>query len=113
VRDGDHYLINGLKWWSSGAGDPRLQVAIFMGKTDPSAPKHKQQSMIVVPLDAPGVRLCACSRSLATTMRPMDTARFNSKTFACPRGIFFWEKGEDSKSRKDGSGQGGFITACV
>lgn len=55
VRDGDHYVINGLKWWSSGAGDPRCKVAIFMGKTDPAAPKHKQQSMIVVPMDAPGV----------------------------------------------------------
>ncbi len=55
VRDGDDYVINGRKWWSSGAGDPRCKVAIFMGKTDPSAPKHKQQSMIVVPMDAPGV----------------------------------------------------------
>lgn len=55
VRDGDHYVVNGHKWWSSGAGDPRCRVAIFMGKTDPSAPKHKQQSMIVVPMDAPGV----------------------------------------------------------
>lgn len=57
VRDSDHYVINGLKWWSSGAGDPRCQVAIFMGKTDPTAPKHKQQSMIVVPMDAPGVKI--------------------------------------------------------
>jgi len=57
VRDGDHYLINGLKWWTSGAGDPRCKVAIFMGKTDPAAPKHKQQSMIVVPMDAPGVTI--------------------------------------------------------
>jgi acyl-CoA dehydrogenase len=48
-------VINGQKWWSSGAGDPRCKVAIFMGKTDPTAPKHKQQSMIVVPMDAPGV----------------------------------------------------------
>jgi acyl-CoA dehydrogenase len=55
VRDGGHYVINGHKWWSSGAGDPRCKVAIFMGKTDPAAAKHKQQSMIVVPMDAPGV----------------------------------------------------------
>jgi acyl-CoA dehydrogenase len=53
--DGDHYVINGHKWWSSGAGDPRCKVAIFMGKTDAAAPKHRQQSMIVVPIDAPGV----------------------------------------------------------
>jgi acyl-CoA dehydrogenase len=57
ARDGDHYVINGRKWWTSGAGDPRCKVAIFMGKTDPSAPKHKQQSMIVVPMDAPGVKI--------------------------------------------------------
>jgi acyl-CoA dehydrogenase len=57
VREGDHYVINGLKWWSSGAGDPRCKVAIFMGKTDPSAPRHKQQSMIVAPMDAPGVTI--------------------------------------------------------
>ena len=57
VREGDHYVINGLKWWSSGAGDPRCKVAIFMGKTDPAAPRHKQQSMIVVPMDAPGVTI--------------------------------------------------------
>jgi acyl-CoA dehydrogenase len=56
VRDGDEYVINGLKWWSSGAGDSRCKVSIFMGKTDPTAAKHKQQSMIVVPMDTPGVK---------------------------------------------------------
>ena len=57
VRDGSEYVINGRKWWTSGAGDSRCKVAIFMGKTDPSAPKHKQQSMIVVPMDTPGVKI--------------------------------------------------------
>lgn len=56
-RDGDSYVINGRKWWTSGAGDPRCRVAIFMGKTDPAAPTHKQQSMILVPMDAAGVRV--------------------------------------------------------
>ena len=55
VRDGADYVINGRKWWTSGAGDPRCKIAIFMGKTDTSALRHKQQSMIVIPLDAPGV----------------------------------------------------------
>jgi len=55
VRDGGEYVINGRKWWSSGAGDSRCKVAIFMGKTDAAAAKHKQQSMIVVPMDATGV----------------------------------------------------------
>ena len=57
VRDGDHYLISGRKWWTSGAGDPRCKIAIFMGQTDPSAPPHKQQSMILVPMDASGVKI--------------------------------------------------------
>jgi len=55
VRDGDHYILNGRKWWSSGAGDPRCKISIFMGKTDPAGPKHKQQSMILVPMDTPGI----------------------------------------------------------
>src|SRR5437667_6495846 len=54
-RDGDSYVLNGRKWWTSGAGDPRCKVYIFMGKTDPEAPRHSQQSMILVPADAPGI----------------------------------------------------------
>src|SRR6202011_3704822 len=56
VRDGDHYVINGRKWWTSGAGDPRCEILIFMGKTDPAAALHGQQSMILVPMYTPGVR---------------------------------------------------------
>ncbi|MBT2725424.1 acyl-CoA dehydrogenase family protein [Bacillus sp. ISL-75] len=56
-RDGDEYVINGRKWWSSGAGDPRCKIAIVMGKTDPSADRHEQQSMILVPLDSTGVKI--------------------------------------------------------
>ena len=62
VRDGDDYVLNGRKWWTSGAGDPRCKVHIFMGKTDPEAPRHSQQSMILVPSDAPGV----------TVLRPLQ-----------------------------------------
>ena len=54
-RDGNDYVINGRNWWSSGAGDPRCKVAIVMGKTDPEGQKHQQQSMVLMPLDAPGV----------------------------------------------------------
>jgi len=57
VRDGDEYVINGRKWWTSGAGDPRCRIFIFMGKNDPKAEKHKQQSMILVPRDAKGVKV--------------------------------------------------------
>ena len=60
-RDGDDYVINGRKWWTSGAGDPRCQIYIFMGKTDPAAPKHSPQSMILVPRETPGI----------TVMRPL------------------------------------------
>lgn len=56
-RDGDEYVINGRKWWSSGAGDPRCAVYIVMGKTDPNAELHKQQSMVLVPADAKGVKV--------------------------------------------------------
>jgi len=57
-RDGDHYVINGRKWWSSGAGDPRCQLYIVMGKTDPDNPsRHRQQSMVLVPADTPGIRV--------------------------------------------------------
>ena len=56
VRDGDHYVINGRKWWISGAPDPRCRILIFMGKTDPDNPdRHRQQSMVLVPMDTPGV----------------------------------------------------------
>jgi acyl-CoA dehydrogenase len=56
-RDGDDYVINGRKWWSSGVGDPRCKVAIVMGKTDTSAKRHAQQSMVLVPMDTPGVKI--------------------------------------------------------
>ncbi|MGN6284591.1 MAG: acyl-CoA dehydrogenase family protein [Afipia sp.] len=56
-REGDEYVINGRKWWSSGAGDPRCKIAILMGKTDTSAPRHQQQSQILVPLDSKGITI--------------------------------------------------------
>src|SRR5512145_2572148 len=58
VRDGDHYIVNGRKWWTTGGPDPRCKLIIFMGKTDPSNPdRHRQQSMLLVPADTAGVRL--------------------------------------------------------
>ncbi len=56
-RDGDHYIINARKWWTSGAMDPRCKIMIFMGKSDPNAEKYKQQSMILVPIDTKGVKV--------------------------------------------------------
>ncbi|MGF7149761.1 alkylation response protein AidB-like acyl-CoA dehydrogenase [Sphingomonas zeicaulis] len=57
IRDGDDYVINGRKWWSSGVGDPRCEIAIVMGKSDPEGSRHGSQSMILVPMNAPGVRI--------------------------------------------------------
>jgi len=57
VRDGDDYVITGRKWWSTGAADPRCRLLVVMGKTDPEAPAHRQQSMVLVPIDTPGVEL--------------------------------------------------------
>ena len=56
-RDGDEYVINGRKWWISGAADPRCEIAIVMGKTDPDAARHRQQSMVLVPMDTPGLTI--------------------------------------------------------
>jgi len=57
IRNGDEYVINGSKWWSSGGMNPDCKVAIVMGKTDPNAPRHQQQSMILVPMDTPGLKI--------------------------------------------------------
>ena len=57
TRDGDEYVINGTKWWTTGAMDPRCKILIVMGKTDPDGPAHRQQSMVLVPIDTPGVRI--------------------------------------------------------
>ena len=66
-RDGDHYVINGRKWWISGAGDPRCAIYILMGKTDPNAARHSQQSMVLVPADAPGI----------TVLRPLHVMGYD------------------------------------
>jgi acyl-CoA dehydrogenase len=66
-RDGDTYVVNGRKWWSSGAGDSRCAILIVMGKTDPSAPRHQQQSQILVPMNTPGV----------TVLRPLTVFGFD------------------------------------
>ncbi len=72
-RDGDHYVINARKWWTSGAADPRCKILIFMGKTDPQNPNlHRQQSMILVPMDTPGVKV---HRHVAGVRLPRRAAR--------------------------------------
>ena len=82
-RDGDDYVLNGRKWWASGAMRERCRILIVMGKTDPSGPPFHQQSMILVPKDTPGVRSCATCRCSATSTR-RGTPRSCSRTCACP-----------------------------
>jgi acyl-CoA dehydrogenase len=83
-REGDEYIINGRKWWSSGAGDPRCKIAIFMGKTDPAAPTHKQQSMILVPMDAPGVKIVRLLRVFGYDHAPHGHAEVNFENVRVP-----------------------------
>jgi acyl-CoA dehydrogenase len=89
-RDGDDYVLNGRKWWTSGAGDPRCKVYIFMGKTDPDAPRHSQQSM-----------------------RRTATWRCCSRTCACPRPTCCSARAAASRSRRVGWAPAASTTACA
>jgi alkylation response protein AidB-like acyl-CoA dehydrogenase len=86
VRRGDEYIINGRKWWSSGAGDPRCKIAIFMGKSDPAAAAHKQQSMILVPLDTPGVKIVRLLKVFGYDHAPHGHAEINFENVRVPAG---------------------------
>lgn len=83
-REGDEYVINGRKWWSSGAGDPRCKLYIFMGKTDPEAPKHLQQSMILVPSDTPGVTVRRMLRVFGYDHAPHGHAEIDFENVRVP-----------------------------
>jgi acyl-CoA dehydrogenase len=84
VRDGNEYVINGRKWWSSGAGDPRCKSAIFMGKSDPAAAARKQQSMILVPLDAPGVKIVRMMKVFGYDHAPHGHAEIHFENVRVP-----------------------------
>lgn len=94
VRDGDEYVINGRKWWSSGAGDPRCKVAIVMGKTNPNAPKHEQQSMILVPLDTPGVKIERQLPVFGYDDAPHGHAEITFDNVRVPVSNLIWEEGK-------------------
>jgi len=85
-RDGDHYVINGRKWWTSGANDPRCKVFIFMGKTDPGANRHQQQSMIVVPADTPGITVMRALSVFGYDDAPHGHAEVDFKDVRVPVG---------------------------
>ncbi len=94
IRDGDEYVINGTKWWSSGAGDPRCKIAIVMGKNDADAPKHEQQSMILVPLDTPGVTIKRILPVFGYDHAPHGHAEIEYKNVRVPASNMLWGEGK-------------------
>jgi acyl-CoA dehydrogenase len=93
VRSGAEYIINGRKWWSSGAGDPRCKIAILMGKSDPAAAAHKQQSMILVPLDAPGVKILRMLKVFGYDHAPHGHAEIQFENVRVPAGTLLLGEG--------------------
>jgi acyl-CoA dehydrogenase len=94
VRDGDEYIINGTKWWSSGAGDPRCKIAIVMGKNDPNAPTYEQQSMILVPLDTQGVTIKRIVPVFGYDHAPHGHAEIEYKNVRVPVTNMLWGEGK-------------------
>ena len=86
TKEGDSYIINGRKWWSSGAGDPRCKIAIFMGKTNPKAETYKQQSMILIPMDTPGVKIIRLLNVFGYDHAPHGHAEVNYENVRVPAG---------------------------
>ncbi|MGP4060762.1 acyl-CoA dehydrogenase family protein [Halobacillus sp. H74] len=94
TRDGDEYVINGRKWWSSGAGDSRCKVAIFMGKTNPNAQRHEQQSMILVPLDTKGVHIRRMLPVFGYDHAPHGHAEIDFVNVRVPKENIIWGEGK-------------------
>ncbi|WP_173916767.1 acyl-CoA dehydrogenase [Halobacillus sp. Marseille-Q1614] len=93
-RVGDEYVINGTKWWSSGAGDPRCKISIVMGKNDPDAPKYDQQSMILVPLDTPGVHIKRTLPVFGYDHAPHGHAEIEFTDVRVPASNLIWGEGK-------------------
>jgi acyl-CoA dehydrogenase len=93
-RDGDEYVINGHKWWSTGAGDLRCKLAILMGKTDPEAPRHEQQSMILVAMDAPGVNVERTLPVFGYDDAPHGHAEISFNEVRVPASNMIWGEGK-------------------
>lgn len=93
-REGDEYVINGRKWWSSGAGDPRCRISILMGKTNPEAPRHEQQSMILVPLDIPGVKIERTIPVFGYDDAPHGHSEISFEDVRVPQENILWDEGK-------------------
>ena len=113
VREGGDYIIDGHKWWTSGAGDPRCAVAIFMGKTDPHAPKHQQQSMILVPMDTPGVKVKRMLTVFGYDDAPHGHGEVIFDNVRCRPPTSCWARGAVLRLRKDAWDRDASITACA
>lgn len=94
VRDGDEYVINGRKWWTSGAPDPRCKLFIVMGKTDPEAPTYEQQSMIIVPSDTPGITVKRTLHMIGFDDAPHGHAEVIFENVRVPVSNILWEEGK-------------------
>ncbi|MGN6564448.1 MAG: acyl-CoA dehydrogenase family protein [Thermomicrobiales bacterium] len=93
-RNGDDYVINGHKWWTSGAGDPRCRIAIVMGRSNPAAPRHEQQSMILAPLDTPGVRIVRTLPVFGFDEAPHGHAEVIFENVRVPAANMLWGEGK-------------------
>ena len=93
-RDGDEYVVSGRKWWSTGAPDPRCKISIFMGKTNPEAPRYEQQSMILVPLDAPGVTIERALPVFGYDDAPHGHAEILYDNVRVPASNILWDEGK-------------------
>ncbi len=94
VRDGDEYVINGRKWWISGAPDPRCKIFILMGKTDPTADRHRQQSQILVPKDTPGVKILRPMKVFGSDDAPHGHAEIEFDNVRVPASNLICEEGD-------------------
>ena len=110
VRDGDEYVINGTKWWSSGAADPRCQLLIVMGKTDPEAATHRQQSMIIVARGHPGRGRSSAPTRSSAGRTSTATASSSSPTCACRRRTSSARRAAASRPRRPASAPAGSTT---
>ena len=102
-RDGDHYVINAHKWWTSGAASKRCTFAILMGVSDPDADSHRRHSMVLVPLDTPGVTIVRSLPVFGHDARRWATARRSSRTCASRRSTSSARRAAASRSRRPGS----------
>ena len=114
VRDGDEYVINGRKWYTTGATDPRCKIIIFMGQTDPNGPdRHRRQSMVLVPKDTPGVRVVRSLPVLGFYGVPDRASEVVFENVRVPAATSCLEKGADSRSPRDALARAASTIACA